>query len=239
MIPLGENPMPPMGKSLTAESLARVIDHTVLAPDHTIADVERACEEAIGYGFAAVTVAAYDIARVATLLDGTDVAAGGTVGIALGHSGLKAKRSEAEACVRAGAAEIDMVMNLTAMKSGKYADVRDEIAAVRKVADGLVLKVILECCYLTDDEKIEACQLALDAGADFVKTSTGFGRGGATARDVALMKKAVGDEAQVKAAGGIRTVEQVIEMLAAGATRIGTSAGVAIVQQFRDRHKGN
>lgn len=226
---------------LTAETLAKYIDHTVLAPAHTLADVERACEEAIGYGFAAVSVSPYDIERAVKLLEGSDVAAGGTVGIALGHSGLRAKRTEAETCTRAGADEIDMVINLVAMKSGRHCDVRDEIAAVRKVASGLTLKVILECCYLTDDEKVKACEIAVEAGADFVKTSTGFGRGGATASDVALLKRAVGEEAQVKAAGGIRTFAHVMEMLEAGATRIGTSAGAAILKDFQahQQHRGN
>jgi len=215
-------------ESLTAETLARYIDQTILAPDHTTADVERACEEAIGYGFAAVTVAPYDIERAAKLLDGSDVATGGTVGIAMGHSGLRAKRAEAETCVRAGAAEIDMVVNLVAVKSGRWSDAADEIVAVRKV-----LKVILECCYLTDDEKVQACRMCVDAGADFVKTSTGFGRGGATAEDVALMKRTVGDLAEVKAAGGLRTVDQVREMLMAGASRIGTSTGVNIIRELQ------
>jgi deoxyribose-phosphate aldolase len=226
---------------LTCETLAKYIDQTVLAPEHTVADVERACEEAIGYGFAAVSVAPYDIERTVRLLEGTDVAAGGTVGVPLGHSGLRAKRAEAETCVRAGAAEVDMVINLVALKSGKHADVRNEIAAVRKAASGLVLKVILECCYLTDEEKVKACGIAVDAGADFVKTSTGFGRGGATAADVALLKQTVGGAAQVKAAGGIRTFSAILEMLKAGATRIGTSAGAAIIRDFQEhqQHKGN
>jgi len=226
---------------LTAEALAKYIDHTILSPDHTVADVERACEEAIGYGFATVVASPYDIGRVVKLLAGSDVAAGGTAGVSMGHSGLKAKRAEAETCVRAGAAEIDMVINLIAAKSGKWTDVRDEIAAVRKVAEGRLLKVILECCYLTDDEKVKACETAVGAGADFVKTSTGFGRGGATSHDVALMKRTVGDAAQVKAAGGIRTYEHVVEMVQAGARRIGTSAGVAIIKDFQQRegHRGN
>ena len=226
------------GQSLTAETLARHIDHTVLAPAHTIADVERACEEAIGYGFAAVSVSPYDIARVVRLLEGSDVAAGGAVGIPLGNSGLRAKRTEAQTCVDAGADEVDMVLNLVALKSGKWSDVRDEIAAVRKAASGLVLKVILECCWLTDEEKVKACEISVDAGADFVKTSTGFGRSGATAEDVALMKRTVGDRAQVKAAGGIRTFAQTCEMIRAGAARIGTSTGVAIVRDFQ-QSKGN
>ncbi len=226
---------------LTAGTLAQCIDHTVLAPDHTIAQVEKACGDAARFGFACVTVSPYDVERVARLLEGTGVAAGGTVGMPFGHSGLQAKRAEAETCIEAGAREIDMVLNLIAIKSGRRADARDEIDAVREAAEGLTLKVILECCYLTDDEKVEACQLCVDAGADFVKTSTGFGPGGATAADVALMKRTVGDRARVKAAGGIRTFAQAIQMLQAGAVRIGTSAGVAIMHDFqrRQQHEGN
>jgi deoxyribose-phosphate aldolase len=218
----------------SVESLARFIDHTVLAPDHTIEDVERACDEAIGYGFAAVSVAPYDIERVAKLLKGSDVDAGGAIGIPLGNGGLKGKQAEARTCVDAGADEVDMVINLVALKSDVWSDVRNEIAAVRKIAGGKVLKVILECCYLTDEEKVRACKTCLDAGVDFVKTSTGFGTGGATAQDVALMKKTVGDRAQVKAAGGIRTFQQVKAMLDAGATRIGTSTGVAIIREYQN-----
>jgi deoxyribose-phosphate aldolase len=224
---------PEQAESLSAEALAKRIDHTVLAPDHTFADVERACEDAIGFGFAAVCVAPYDIERVAKFLEGTDVAAGGTVGIAMGYGGLRAKRAEAETCVRAGAAEIDMVLNVVAVRSGRWADAREEIEAVRHIADSKILKVILECCYLTDDEKTQACRMAVDAGADFVKTSTGFGRGGATLEDVALLRRAVGDLAQVKAAGGIRTLDQAREMLVAGADRLGTSAGVAIIRELQ------
>jgi len=216
------------------ESLARFIDHTVLAPDHTVEDVERACDEALGCGFAAVSVAPYDIARVAKLLKGSDVAAGGAIGIPLGHGGLKGKQAEARTCVDAGADEIDMVINLVALKSGVWSDVRNEIAAVRKIAEDKVLKVILECCYLTEEEKVRACKTCLDVGVDFVKTSTGFGAGGASAQDVTLMKRSVGDRAQVKAAGGIRTFQQVQTMLDAGATRIGTSTGVAIIREYQN-----
>jgi deoxyribose-phosphate aldolase len=227
-------PSPEELAGITAERLAKYIDYTVLAPNHTVEDVEQACEEAIGYGFAGVSVCPYDVPRAARLLAGTDVAVGGTVGIPLGHSGLRAKRAEAQTCVDAGADEVDMVLNLIAARSGLWADVRNEIAAVRKVAEGRLLKVILECCYLSDAEKERACEMAIEAGADFVKTSTGFGRGGATAADVALMKRTVGDAAGVKAAGGIRTFAQAREMLLAGATRVGTSTGVAIIQEFQE-----
>jgi deoxyribose-phosphate aldolase len=222
---------------LTAQRLAGCIDHTVLAPDHTVADVDRACADAVRFGFAAVSVSAYDIERAVRHLAGSSVAPGGTVGIPFGHGGVRSKEIEAGVSVDAGAREIDMVLNLVAARSGRWAHVRDEIAAVRRVADGLVLKVILETCYLMDEAKRRACLLAVEAGADFVKTSTGFGPGGATVADVRLMKEAVGDAARVKAAGGIRTVDQVRAMLAAGAERIGTSAGVAIMDEFLARAK--
>jgi len=222
---------------LTAERLAGCIDHTVLAPDHTIADVEQACADALRLEFAAVSVSAYDIERVARRLAGSCVAPGGTVGIPFGHSGTRTKEVEAGACAEAGAREVDMVLNLIAALSGQWAHVRDEIAAVRRVADGLVLKVILETCYLTDEAKRRACLLAVEAGADFVKTSTGFGTAGATVQDVRLMKRTVGEAARVKAAGGIRTVGAVQAMLEAGADRIGTSAGVAIMDEFAASRK--
>jgi len=221
----------------TAERLAGRIDYTVLAPDHTIAQVEQACAQALHFGFAAVAVSAYDVGRAARRLADSPVAVAGTVGIPFGHSGTRTKEVEADTCVEAGAGEIDMVLNLIAAGSGRWAHVRDEIAAVRRVADGLVLKVILETCYLTDDAKRRACLLAVEAGADFVKTSTGFGPGGATVADVRLMKATVGAAARVKAAGGIRTVAQVRAMLDAGADRIGTSAGPAIMDEFAVRRR--
>jgi len=222
---------------LTASALAGCLDHTVLAPDHTVAAVERACDEAVAFGFAAVSVSPYDVGRVAGRLAGSAVAPGGAVDIPLGQSGLRAKETAAGVCAEAGAREVDMVMNVVAMRSGALADVRDEIAAVRRVTEGLTLKVILECCYLTDAEKAQACLLAVEAGADFVKTSTGFGPGGATAQDVALMARTVGDAARVKAAGGIRTVDAVRAMLDAGAVRVGTSTSVAIMHEFASRQK--
>ncbi len=228
----------PQPAGLAARRLAGCIDHTVLAPAHTIADVEQACADALEHGFAAVTVAPYDIGRVVEHLAGTPVAPGGTVGIPFGYGGVQTKEIEAGVSVDAGAREIDMVLNLVAARSGRWAHVRDEIAAVRRVADGLVLKVILETCYLTDEAKRRACYLAVEAGADFVKTSTGFGPGGATVADVRLLKATVGDAARVKAAGGIRTVAQVRAMLAAGAERIGTSAGPAIMNEFAALRQG-
>jgi deoxyribose-phosphate aldolase len=224
----------PSLEALTLETLAQCIDQTVLAPEHTQEDIEVACDEALGYGFKCVVVSPYDVAQAVRLLEGSDVAVGGTVGVPLGHSGLKAKQAEAQTCLDAGADEIDMVINLMAARSHAWGDVLGEIAAVRKIAEGKVLKVILECCYLKDNEKIRVCELAIDAGADFIKTSTGFGTGGATVEDVTLLKSVVSDAAEVKASGSIRTFNKCWSMLRAGDTRIGTSTGAAIIHDFQE-----
>jgi deoxyribose-phosphate aldolase len=209
-----------------------MIDYAVLAPDHTFHDVEQACQEAIRHGFATVCLAPYAVGYAARLLRGTGVAICGTVGIPLGHSGVLAKCDEARTSIESGASEVDMVINMVAMKSGRYADVQAEINALRKLSTGLVLKVTLECCYLTDTEKARACKLAVDAGADFVKTHTGFGRGGATLRDVHLLKQVAGGHAEIEAAGGITKFKQMYDMMHAGASRISTSAAVDILNDF-------
>ena len=221
-----------VSEELTVETVARMIDQTVLAPDHTFRDVEQACEEAKQYGLASVCLAPYAVGYAARLLRGSGVAICGAVGIPLGYSGLLAKSNEAGTSVEAGASEIEMVINMVAMKSGRYADVQGEIAALRKLTTGLVLKVTLECCYLTDAEKARACKLAVDAGADFVKTHTGFGRGGATVRDVHLLKMVADGKAEIEAAGGIANFKQVQDMLHAGAARIGTADAVKIIKDF-------
>ena len=218
---------------MTIETLARRIDHTQLRPDHTVEDIDRLCQEAVTCGFASVAVCPYDVPRAVGHLRGTGVLVGGALGIPLGHAGLEVKRAEAKVCVEAGAGEVDMVLNLIAMKSGRFGDVRDEILAVREITHGIVLKVILECCYLTDEEKAHAAEIAIEAGTNFVKTSTGFGPTGATVHDVRLLKQVVAERAQVKAAGHIRTLHQVRDLLHAGATRIGTSAGLAILEEFK------
>ena len=216
---------------LTVETVARIIDQAVLAPDHTFRDVEQACEEARQYGLAAVCLAPYAVGYASRLLRGTGVAVCAAVGIPLGYSGLLAKCNEAGTAIEDGASEIEMVINMVAMKSGRYADVQNEIAAVRKLTTGLVLKVTLECCYLTDAEKARACRLAVEAGADFIKTHTGFGRG-ATVRDVHLLKMVADGKAEIEAAGGISKFQQVQDMMHAGATRIGTTAAVKIIKDF-------
>ena len=217
---------------LTVETVAGMMDYAVLALDHTFRDIERACQEATQYGIATVCLAPYAVGYAAKLLRGTGVKICGTAGIPLGYSGLSAKANEARTSIEAGAGEIEMVINLVAMKSGRYADVQGEIEALRKLATGLTLKVTLECCYLTDSEKARACKLAVDAGADCVKTHTGFGRGGATVRDVHLLKHVAGSRAEIEACGGLTKFKQVSDMMHAGATRIGTDNAVALIQDF-------
>jgi deoxyribose-phosphate aldolase len=216
----------------TVETLSKAIDLTILSPDHTIDQVDEACDAAANYGFAGVCVAPYVAARAAERLRGTGVAVCGTVGIPLGYSGLGAKLNETRTCIEAGASEIDMVINLVAMKSGRYADVRHEIEAVRKVTSGCTFKVVLECSYLNDSEKARATEYAREGGADFIVTDTGFGRRGARTRDIELLRRLTGRNMQIKAAGDVTTFGQVRKLLKVGAARIGTSVGVDILQQF-------
>ena len=217
--------------SSVPSDLARYIDHTLLKPDATASDIDVLCEEAREYGFAAVCVNPFWVKRAASNLRGTDVRVASVVGFPFGATTAEIKALEARRAIRDGAREIDMVMNVGALKSGFHDVVRDDVA---KVADacheaGAALKVIIEAALLSDEEKIVAAHLAKEARADFVKTSTGFGPGGATIEDVLLIRETVGPTLGVKAAGGVRTAEDVRDMIAAGATRIGASAGVAIV----------
>ncbi len=211
--------------------LARYIDHTALKPETTPAQIDKLCEEAVRFGFAAVCVNPTWIRRAAGNLRGAGVGIASVVGFPLGANVAQIKATEARRALRDGANELDMVINIGALKGGQYDVVRDDIA---KVADasrevGAICKVIIEAALLTDEEKVIACRLAQDAKADYVKTSTGFGPSGATVFDVALMREAVGPKMGVKAAGGIRTAEEAAQMIAAGATRIGASASVQIV----------
>jgi len=211
------------------KSIAQIIDHTILNPDATKDDLKRVCEEARTYGFATVCVNSSNVGYVARLLEGSGVLAIAVVGFPLGAALPKAKAFEAREAIRAGAREIDMVINIGAMKSKDYALVLEDICAVTEASKPWPVKVILETSALTDEEKIIGCSLAKAGGAAFVKTSTGFGKGGATPEDIALMRRIVGPELGVKASGGVRTREDVDKMVAAGATRIGASASVAIV----------
>ena len=210
--------------------LNRYIDHTLLKPAATRADIAKLCAEAKEYRFASVCVNSAHIAEVAAALAGTDVAPCCVVGFPLGAMETEAKAFEAARAAALGAKEIDMVMDIGAAKEGDFARVEADIAAVVSAIQGRAkLKVILECCLLTDEEKTAACLAAKRAGADFVKTSTGFSTGGATEHEGGLMRAAVGDDMGVKASGGIRTQEDALRMIAAGASRIGASAGIAIV----------
>jgi deoxyribose-phosphate aldolase len=216
-----------------AAALAGLIDHTILKPDAKQTDVATFCDDARRYGFRSVCVNPIHVAFVAARLAGSDVRTCSVVGFPFGATTPEAKATEAAGAVANGAKEIDMVIAIGALKDGRIDAVRDDIAAVRAATSGAVLKVIIEAAMLTDDEKRIACRLAKEAGADFVKTSTGYGGGGATAVDVALMRETVGPDLGVKAAGGVRTREAAEQMIAAGATRIGTSSGLAIIGQSK------
>lgn len=211
---------------------AKLFDHTILKADAKAEDVARLCGEAREYGFASVCVNQYRTKQVSSLLKGSDVKTCTVVGFPLGAMAPNVKAFEAKCAIEDGAEEIDMVINVGALKDGDYDTVKEDIEAVRTVCEKgkVVLKVIIETCLLTDEEKVKACELAVMAGTDFVKTSTGFATGGATAGDVALMKKTVDGKAYVKASGGIRDKETAIAMVEAGADRLGTSATVGIVK---------
>jgi deoxyribose-phosphate aldolase len=211
--------------------LARYIDHTLLKPDATAEQVDKLCAEAEEHHFAAVCINPTWVKRAAEQLRGTGVSVASVIGFPFGAGTTAVKATETRQAVRDGAREIDMVINIGALKSGMYDLVREDIAAVSDACHegGAINKVIIETALLTDEEKVIACKLALKAKADYVKTSTGYASGGATVFDVALMRETVGPKMGVKAAGGIRTAEDVNEMIAAGATRIGASAGVKIV----------
>lgn len=214
-------------------SIAAMIDHTLLKPDATEAEIAQLCYEARKYGFAAVCVNPSYVKLAAQLLKGSSVKVCTVVGFPLGATLTEVKAYEAQRAIDEGAREIDMVINIGALKSRDYETVLRDIATVVRTchAGGAIVKVIIEAALLTDEEKVVACQLAKEAGADYVKTSTGFGPGGATVADVALMRRVVGPTMGVKAAGGIRSYEDAQKMVAAGATRIGASAGVKIVQE--------
>ena len=215
-----------------SERIAALIDHTILRADATRDDVHRVCAEARKYGFASVCVNGYWVPLVASELDGTSIKVCTVAGFPLGAMASEAKLAETETALRQGAHEVDMVMNIGALKGGDRDAVQCDISMLAAAchAGGAILKVILEMCLLTDDQKRIACELCKAAGADFVKTSTGFGASGATESDVALMRKTVGSEMGVKASGGIRTLADLRKMVAAGASRVGASASVSIVQ---------
>ncbi len=211
------------------QEVAKLIDHTLLKAVATPEQIAKLCEEAAAYHFASVCVNPCYVAQCAKLLAGTGVAVCAVIGFPLGANTSQTKAFETREAIANGATEVDMVINVGALKAGDKDTLCDDIKAVVKAANGVRVKVIIETCYLTDEEKVLACQTATEAGANFVKTSTGFGPAGATAHDVALMKQSIGPGMEVKAAGGIRTLEDTIAMVEAGATRIGASAGIQIL----------
>jgi deoxyribose-phosphate aldolase len=222
-----------LGVAPTDGTLAHTIDHTLLKPDATQDQIAQLCFEARKYGFASVCVNPAQVKLCAELLKDSGVPVCTVVGFPLGATSTEVKVFEAQQAIREGAIELDMVINVGALKSRDYELVERDIASLARAchAGNAILKVIIEAALLTDEEKVAACQLAKVAGADFVKTSTGFGPGGATAEDVALMRRVVGTSMGVKAAGGIRSHADAQKMIAAGASRIGASASVKILQE--------
>jgi deoxyribose-phosphate aldolase len=220
---------------LTESEIAKLIDHTLLKPDATQDEIRKLCEEALQYQFASVCVNPWNVAQSAELLRGCKVKVCSVAGFPLGATLPEVKVFEAQKSIQRGAQEIDMVINIGALKSGRVdaveADIHGVVAASHHA--GAICKVIIETCLLTREEKIQASLAAKNAGADFVKTSTGFSTAGATPEDVRLIRETIGPNTGIKAAGGVRTLEDLQKMVEAGATRIGASAGVKIIQQLR------
>ena len=209
----------------------KMIDHTVLKADTPLETVKRICDEAMEYGFASVCINPCHVAYCADYLKDSDVNVCTVIGFPLGANTSAVKAFETKDAIANGADEIDMVMNIGALKDKNYDLVRDDVKAVVEAATGTLVKVILETCLLTEDEIKKACELCVEAKADYVKTSTGFSTRGATIEDVRIMKEAVHGKAKVKAAGGVRTPEDMVKIVAAGADRIGTSAGCSLVKK--------
>jgi deoxyribose-phosphate aldolase len=222
-----------LGQTATAHDWASLIDHTLLKPEASESDIRRLCEEAAQFGFASVCVNPAWVKRAAEFLKGTGVPVCTVIGFPLGATLPDVKAYEARRAIFNGAREVDMVINIGALKSGDDCAVEDDIKAVVEAAheNGILTKVIIETALLTDDEKVRACLASKNAGADFVKTSTGFSKGGATVHDVSLMRRTVGSALGVKASGGVKGIEDARAMFEAGATRIGASVGVKIAQE--------
>jgi deoxyribose-phosphate aldolase len=225
---------------LTPQSLAAMIDHTFLKAYGTPADIERLCSEARQYRFGMVAVNPAEVTRCVQLLAGSGVRVGAAIGFPLGQNTSETKAFETRDAIEKGAGEIDTVLNLRALQSGCLDLVRREIADLVRLTRpaGAISKVILETCYLTDEQKRLACRIAMEEGIDFVKTSTGMGNLGATVPDVRLMRSVVGDRVGIKAAGGIRNLESARALIAAGASRLGTSNGVAIIAELAAERTG-
>ncbi|ABR36253.1 deoxyribose-phosphate aldolase [Clostridium beijerinckii] len=214
--------------------IAKYIDHTILKPEATVEDVKKLCKEAKEYNFASVCVNGCYAKLVSTELMGTDVKTCVVVGFPLGAMTKESKAFETNQAIENGATEIDMVINVGALKDKNYSLLKEDIEAVVNAAKGKALvKVIIETCLLSDEEKVKACEIAKEAKADFVKTSTGFSSGGATKEDIALMRKTVGSDLGVKASGGVRDFKTAMDMINAGASRIGASASISIVSESK------
>jgi deoxyribose-phosphate aldolase len=227
--------------NLTERQVAKAIDHSLLRPELDDAFVEAGCRLAVEYDVASVCVRPVDVRRAAAILAGSDVKVGTVIGFPHGSSTSATKVFEAERALEDGATELDMVVDIGALKSGRDEDVRRDIEAVVAVAhrSGAIVKVILENAYLTDDEKVRGSRLTEAAGAEFVKTSTGFAPSGATHEDLALMRRTVSPDIQVKAAGGVRTLDALIDVMNLGVTRVGATATKAIIDDFRARTSGS
>ncbi len=223
---------------ITEKQLAGMIDHTNLKAFATDADMKKLCDEAVRYGFAMVAINSGQSRRCSEYLRGTNIHTGAAIGFPLGQQSIETKVFETEDAIRNGANEIDYVINITELKEKNYEYVEEEMRRIVETCHrcDITCKVIFENCYLTDEEKLKMCEIALKVRPDYIKTSTGFGTSGATLEDVRLMKKAVGDKIKVKAAGGIRTLDDALAYIEAGAERIGTSAGVKIIEEYRTRN---
>ena len=219
---------------ITRQQLSSMIDHSLLRPNATREQLRKLCEEAIAYGFKAVCVNPIHVADAAQMLKGKEVLVCSVVGFPFGTHSPKTKAFEAQEAIRLGAREVDMVIRIGALKEGRDREVVGDIRAVVQAAGGYPVKVILETCYLTVEEKIRGCRISVEAGASFVKTSTGFAEEGAKVEDVRLMREIVGKEFGVKAAGGIRTLADASKMIQAGANRLGTSGSVAMIKELQD-----
>nr|WP_300002273.1 deoxyribose-phosphate aldolase [Tissierella sp.] len=220
------------------ENIISMVDHTILKPEAKKEEIEVLCQEAIEYKFAAVCINPYYVSLCKDLLKDTDVKVATVIGFPLGANTSEVKAFETEDAIKNGANEIDMVINIGALKDKDYKTVKEDIEKVVKVAhahEGVIVKVIIETALLEKEEKIKACELSMDAKADFVKTSTGFSTAGATVEDIELMKSVVGDHLEIKASGGVRDVESARAMIEKGATRLGTSSGVKIAKELLGR----
>lgn len=212
----------------------RMIDHTLLKPEATREQIKKICEEALEYNFKSVCINPFWVSYAKEMLKDSEVGVCTVIGFPLGANTTNLKAYEAKEAVKNGADEIDMVLNIGLLKSKEYDLVEEDIKSVVKASEGKLVKVILETCLLDNDEIVKACELSMSAGADFVKTSTGFNESGAKAEDVALMRKTVGDKLGVKASGGIRDLKKSQEMIDNGATRLGVSAGIAIIKEYNN-----